>query len=631
MDKNSSIFKPIKIGRFKAKNRIEIAPAGVFLASRDGGNSLELMEYTKEIAKSGAGIVTLGVSDVCEEKSGVPILNVGNPFCISDLADLVEVIHRYDALASIELVHGRYMITPQDIVVNKSSKEEIKQIIKLYADASERCMIAGFDMVMIHGGHGNVPAMFFSEQYNKRTDEYGGSFENRCRFGEELLDAVREKVGDRLAIDYRISAEELTEEGAKFEETLEYAKRIQDKVDIMHVSRGVLEKDSLLPYLFAPTYFPRGMNLEAAKIFKRELHIPVSVVGGFNLDMAEETIKNGDVDIVCMIRNILADTDCVKKAYIGKEDTIRPCIRCNTCIDRTHSKFLKIRCAVNALIGRETQFCKLTKDPYKKKILIIGGGPAGLEAARTASIKEHDVVIYEKCNELGGALRMACKPVFKKDMSKYLEWSIRSVMNAPNIKINLNCEATPEIIEAENPDAVFVAVGSKPVLTKFSMSGTEKVLYPEDIELKKVKTGNKIVVAGAGFTGLEMALSLAMNGKDVTVIDKIPREKIGADGIHISMVALKELMNKYDIKFKCSVKLCDVTEDGAVIEDESGHQEILNCDNVVISFGVKTDEEEVNKLKEINENTYVIGDCRNIKGGNLFNAVRTAFDAAMDL
>ena len=163
------------------------------------------------------------------------------------------------------------------------------------------------------------------------------------------------------------------------------------------------------------------------------------------------------------------------------------------------------------------------------------------------------------------------------------------------------------------------------------MSGTEKVLYPEDIELKKVKTGNKIVVAGAGFTGLEMALSLAMNGKDVTVIDKIPREKIGADGIHISMVALKELMNKYDIKFKCSVKLCDVTEDGAVIEDESGHQEILNCDNVVISFGVKTDEEEVNKLKEINENTYVIGDCRNIKGGNLFNAVRTAFDAAMDL
>jgi len=631
VNKNSNIFKSIKIGRFTAKNRIEIAPAGAFLASRDGGNSLEFMEYTKNLAKSGAGIVTLGVSDVCEKSSGVPILNVGNPLCIADLADIAELIHRYDALASIEIVHGTYMITPQDIVVNQSSKEEIKHIIKLYADAAERCMLAGFDMVMIHGGHGNVPAMFFSSQYNKRTDEYGGSFENRCRFGEELIDSIREKVGDRLAIDYRISAEELTEEGSKLDETLEFAKRIQDKVDIMHISRGVLQKDNLLPYLFAPTYFPRGLNLEAAKRFKKELHIPVSVVGGFDLETAEKAIQNGEVDIVCMIRNILADTDCVNKAYKGKEETIRPCVRCNTCIDRTHTKFIKIRCAVNALIGRETQFPKIKKDPFAKKILIIGGGPAGLEAARTASLKGHKVVIYEKSNELGGTLKMASSAVFKKDMSKYLSWSIRSVVNDSNIKINLNSEATSKVIEDEKPDVVFVAIGSKPVIPHFTMSGTEKVLYSGDVELKKVETGNKVVVAGAGFTGLETALSLAMEGKDVTVIDMIDKECIGADGVHISMVALKELLDKYNVKFRCNVKLCDVIEDGAVIKDKYGNDEIIDCDNVILSFGVKTDKDEVNKLKDICENTFIIGDCRNEKGGNLYNAIRSAFDAAMEL
>lgn len=631
MNKYNNIFKPIKIGRFIVKNRIEIAPAGVFLASKDGGNTIEFMEYTKKLAKSGAGIVTLGVSDVCKEKSGVPILNVGNFLCIADLSDIAEVIHRYDALASIELVHGRYMITPQDIVVNKSSKEEIKNIINLYAEAAERCMIAGFDMVMIHGGHGNVPAMFFSSEYNKRTDEYGGSFENRCRFGEELLEAVREKVGDRIAIDYRISAEELTEEGTKLEETLEYAKRIQDKVDIMHVSRGVMGKDSLLPYMFAPTYFPRGMNLDAAKIFKKELNIPVSVVGGFNLETAEETIKNGDVDIVCMIRNILADTDCVKKAYIGKEETIRPCVRCNTCIDRTHNKFLKIRCAVNALIGRETEFCKLRSDPERKKVVVIGGGPAGLEAARTAAIKGHEVVIYEKNNELGGTLKIAAAAVFKKDMNQYLKWSIKSVDSNPNIKVKLNSEATPEIIKEERPDAVFVAVGSKPVLPEFSMSGTEKVLYCGDVELNRLKTGNKVVVAGAGFTGLETALDLAMEGKDVTVIDRISQEEIGADGVYISMVGLRKLLDSYNVKFICNVSLCDVTEEGAVLEDKDGHKKVLKCDNVVISLGMKTDKEEVDKFRDIAENTYIIGDCKNIKGGNLFNAVRTAFDSAMEL
>lgn len=534
-------------------------------------------------------------------------------------------------MASIEIVHGTYMITPPDIVVNQNSREEIKHIIELYANAAERCMLAGFDMVMVHGGHGNVPAMFFSEKYNKRTDEYGGSFENRCRFGEELLDAIRQKVGDRIAIDYRISAEEIVEGGSNIEETLEYAKKIEDKVDIMHVSRGVLGEDSLLPYMFMPAYFKRGMNLECAKRFKKELHIPVSVVGGFDLDTAEEAVSNGDVDIICMIRNILADTDCVSKAYKGKCDQIRPCVRCNTCIDRTHSKFIRIRCAVNPIIGRETQFPQVIESNNPKKVVIIGGGPAGMEAARIASSKGHKVIIFESENELGGALRMASAASFKKDMHRYLEWSIRSVMNDSKIEIRLNTKATAELISKEDPQAVFIAVGSEPVIPKFTMSGTEKAMWVGDLPLKKADIGENVVVAGAGFTGLEAALSLAMEGKNVQVIDMISEDKIGADGIHINMIALRELLAKYNVTFKCEVKLSDITEEGAVIENINGDKEIIACDTVVLSFGVKTNKDEVEKFKDIAEDTFIIGDCSNSRGGTLYNATRTAFDAAMEL
>lgn len=630
MDKNSNIFKSIKIGNFTAKNRIEVSPAGSFLCAKDGGNNAEFLAYTRSLARSGAGIVTLGVSSIDEEISGVPITSVGSPLCIADLADIAEIIHTYGALASIELVSGKYMLMPPEVVATESSKEEIKHLIELFANAAERCMIAGFDMIMLHGAHGNVPAMFFSKKYNNRTDEYGGSFENRCRFGKELLEAIRQKVGNKIAIEYRISAEELLEGNSEIEETLEYAKKIQDKVDMMHVSRGLLSENSLLPYLFQPTYFPRAMNLEAAKRFKKELNIPVSVVGAFDLETAEKAVANGDVDVVAMIRNILADTNCVSNAYKGKSEETRPCVRCNTCINRTHTQFLHLRCAVNPLIGREIQFPKIREEVQKKKVVIIGGGPSSLEAARVLAKKGHKVVIFEKNNELGGALRMASTAAFKKDMKKYLDWSIRTIMNNPKIEVRLNTAATRENVIKEKPDAVLIGVGAKPIIPKFTLSGTEKLAWVGDVELKRAKVGQNLVIVGAGFTGLESALSLSREGKKVKVIDMLPEERIGADGIQISMLALKELLKREGVTFTCEVKLADVTEEGAVVENKFGKKEVIPCDTVILSLGVRADKEQVELFKDIAEETYAIGDCI-AKGGTLWNATRTGFDAAMEI
>ncbi|MBO4352665.1 MAG: LysR family transcriptional regulator, partial [Eggerthellaceae bacterium] len=283
------IFQPIRIGSKYAQNRIEIAPAAPFLAGHDGSLSPEFYEYNKGLASAGAGIVNLGVTSIDPGRGvGSRIMSIGSDLYLSDFNELAELFHSYGSLASCELVYSRYMLSPAEKVVNDTTTEEVEEMIQRFADAADRLVRANFDIAFIHGGHGNVPAMFFSNKINQRTDRFGGSFEGRCQFAVELLQAIRARVGKRLAITYRISAEEMLPGTSTLEETLEFAKVIEPYIDLLHVSRGILEVDDLLHYIFPPLYLPRGMNLPFAKRFKEELSIPVTVVGGFNLELAEQ-------------------------------------------------------------------------------------------------------------------------------------------------------------------------------------------------------------------------------------------------------------------------------------------------------------------------------------------------------
>jgi 2,4-dienoyl-CoA reductase-like NADH-dependent reductase (Old Yellow Enzyme family)/NADPH-dependent 2,4-dienoyl-CoA reductase/sulfur reductase-like enzyme len=623
-----AIFQPIKLGPVTVKNRIEVAPACPFLAGHDASVTKEFYDYTMSLARSGAGIVTIGVTSVDpREPVGGRTLSLNSPMYMPDLADLAEGIHRYGAAASIELVHSKYMLSHPSMVVNETSTEEVEQIIELFASAALLAKNAGFDMVMIHGGHGNVPSMFFSKKYNHRTDRFGGSFNGRCQFGIELLQAVRERTNGEIAIEYRISAEEVLPGTTTMHETLEYAKKIQDMVDILHVSRGLLEENELLPIINAPVYLPKAMNLPFAREFKKQLHIPVSVVGSFDLDIAEQAVSDGDVDMVSMIRTILADTDCVEKARHGQDDKIRPCIRCNTCISRTHSQFKTVRCAVNPVIGRETVFDIAHRADVPKKVVIVGGGPAGLEAARTCAKRGHTVTLFEKSDSLGGNFRLACAAGFKHEMKKYLDWSIADVMARPEVTVKMSTTATPENVKEENPDAVIVAVGAKPIIPKFTASGTEKVVWVGDAEGQNVPVGDKVVVAGGGFTGLEFALAMIREGKKVTIVDMLPLEKIGQGGSAINLISLKQLLDQGEAEFMCESRIKDIDSSGVIIVNSNGEEQTIECDTAVLSFGFKPDRELNASFDDTAADVYVVGDANKV--ANVWQANTTAFDKAM--
>ena len=633
MNPDSLLYKPIKIGKFTFKNRFTVAPYGSGLHEPGGGVGTKLMAHMRNVARGGAAMATIGSGDIEKRVSPFAVAAPGNPALISDHINLAEMAHQYDMRISMQLFSGTPMMTPTEIVMETYTKDMIEEWRQNFVDAALNVRRAGFDFIMIHGAHGNGPSMFFSPAYNHRTDEYGGSFANRSRFALEVLDSIRDAVSDDLGIEYRISAEEMIEGGATLEETLDFAMLIQSRVDILHVSRCLLEEDSHLPYVFTPTYFERGINVPYAEKFHEALDVPVSVVGGVNLELAERIVDEGKADLVNAARNFIADPMCMTKAVRGQDDQIRPCIRCNVCINQTHAKLWDLRCSVNPLMGREVFFPTVgLKAGKSKKVVCVGGGPANLQLARTAAQRGHKVVLFERDAELGGKLTLATKTDFKKDLRNYLEWSVRTVLAEPNVEVRPGVEATPELVAAENADALVIAIGGDPIIPKFSASGTDKLIWVGDMEgrMNEFALGDDIVVAGGGLTGLEAALELSQAGKRVKVVDMIPESSLGKGGTPMNVIGLMKLLDEGGVEFICDTRIEDITAEGMTVIGPDGEKRTIECDNVILSFGIRKDPAKVEAFKGIVPETYVIGDCSSV-GGTVWQATRSGFDIAMDL
>jgi 2,4-dienoyl-CoA reductase-like NADH-dependent reductase (Old Yellow Enzyme family)/thioredoxin reductase len=627
MKEYKHVFQPIKIGQITIKNRIEFPPVGPHLATSEGYVSRELIEWGRQFARGGAGIVTIGDSATIAP-AGPPhqgyAIHIGTDKSINPLNRFAETIQRYGAKASIQLnAHSRR--SPTEML-----PEDIKAIIDSYADAAVRCWKAGMDMIMVHGAHGHLFSQFLSLKTNHRTDAYGGRFLNRARLAMEVLEAIRDKVGDKLAVEYRISGDELVPGGPTPEELLEFAKLIQNKIDLIHVSVGNLYVAETMPMMNQPTYFPRGLNLKYSELYKRELKIPVSTVGSYNLEIAEKAISEDKADIVAMARTQIADPDCVNKARSGHSDKIRPCIRCNNCINRSHYLFLSTRCSVNPVIGREAEFVNWPVPAKRKKIVVIGGGPGGLEAARTAAERGHKVVLMEKEDHLGGTLNAAAAASFKADMKKYLEWAISTIMNNPRVTIRLSTEATPEKIKTEKPDVLVIAAGSRPIIPEVPGIHRQSVVWAGDVELGKVQVGDRVVVAGAGLTGSETALHLAQQGKKVTLIDMLELPQIDADASQINILTLRKLLNEQGVKTQTEVKLESISEKVVMVADKNSTKFEIPCDTIVLALGLEPRTDITRIFENLASEVYIIGDCNN-RRGNLLKAVAEGFFAAMEI
>ena len=646
-NKYKYVFQPIRVGNMTVKNRIQFSPMVSSLSTPTGGVSSELLGYVKMQAKTGVGVITIGSTPI-DHINGVDFfgaLDVTSDDNITDLRRLSEAAHRYGAKLSVELVHaGRSApkqfrtgpaIAPTAIPVEGGASdiremtvEDMQTVIREYCEVSERLLKANFDMVMVHAAHGNLLAQFLSPKFNHRADYYGGSFENRCRFPLEVLRAIRERVGDKMCIDMRISGDELIPGGMQIDETTAFIKLAQEYIDTVHVSQGLIVEPKYMPYTMPAFYLPHCHNVKWSAAVKADpgVRIPVTVVGSITtIEEAEEIIASGKADMVAMARQLMCDPMTLRNAYCGRENDTRPCLRCHECAP---ADIVHLRCATNPMLGREFELGEIRPSISPKKVIVVGGGVAGCMAAKTLVQRGHDVTLIEKGDKLGGKLHEISCLSFKFDMRRHLDWLMRSTMKC-GAEILLNTEATVESIMAMEPDAVFVATGSNRLMPPIPGIDRANVHHVLDVDTGRVSVGGTVVVCGGGLSGMESALELSNEGKKVTVVDMIPVEEFARDHSPSPRGMLLQLLEKNGVKLIGSSRVTAFTDEGVVIEDHNWHKTVLPCDDVVAAFGMRKNDALLGALREVMPEVYAVGDCNEVK--NIKNANQIAFNLALDL
>ncbi len=647
-----ALLQPLQIGPVTTKNRVEAAPTLPCLANVDGSVTTELVDYYRAKAKGGAGIVTVGESAV---DSDYGITHAGQLFLDHDnkipgLSRLADAIHRHGALASIELCHGggqtlpdliggRDPIAPsvmtsklhetlagRHIDVRVMDHELIDQVVENYARAALRVKKAGFDMVLLHGGHGWLLAQFTSPRTNKRTDEYGGKLENRTRFPLRVLTRIRELCGPDFAIEYRFSADELVPDGLSQEEGIRFAQLIEDYVDCFQTSCGTMAEMGLIPYVHPAYFLPQGKNVHYATALKKMVRKPVTAVGAIvDFRLAGRIIAEGKADMVAMARPLIADPCLPEKTIHEHEDEVVPCIRCNECLSRV-ARFIPVRCATNPRAGIETEISTVQPPRAAKKVVVVGGGPAGMQAAIAAAERGHKVVLLEKSARLGGNLYFASRPDFKDEMKRFQEYLVRRVTALP-IEVRLGVAAEPALVEREAPDAVIVAVGAEPLRPDIPGLRESKAAWAGDVFADLGEVGGRVVVAGGGGVGCECALHLARLGKSVLVVEMLDEAALDFNFINRGM--LLDLLSQEGVEIRTGARVVAVSDAGITVRDSSGGNTEIAADTVVLALGMAPRFDVVDALRDTAPYVAVVGDC--VKPRLIIDAVREGFHAVADL
>lgn len=648
--KYPNLFSPIKIGNLLLKNRIFAAPTSLNWSAVDGNLTPETIAYYELKAKGGAAVVTMGESIVHTQtgKSHDRQIELDNPTSLVSLSQLAKAIKRHGAVPSAELSHGgkwgglvsmagnlkegriAYGPSPEltDVGEVKEMPEDLLlEVIESFGKGAAVLKRAGFQMCMVHAGHGWFFGQFLSPLSNKRNDRFGGSFENRARPLVMALESIRKYVGPNFPIEVRISGDEFIEGGITLEEGIKLAKLIEDKCDLINVSAGLHEDVELYNRTHPTQFLEKGPNVYLAEAIKKEVKIPISTVGGItDPELMEEIISTGKADIVELGRPLLADPYLPIKARAGKDKEIIKCLRCMSCFGES-IKTETLSCSVNPVIGNEFNEWIARSQPVKRKnVVIIGGGPGGMMAAITAAQRGHQVTLLEKSNTLGGSLQFAQHVDFKYGLYEFKK-QLGYLLNKSNVDVYVKTEATKELVKEFEPDVLFIAIGAEPIIPNIQGIDQQNVKNAEDIYGQENSLGEKVVILGGGLVGSETAAHLGRLGKDVTIIEL--RNDIAMDGEIFYRTAVKSDLKKNNVKVLTNTTGVEINKEGILIRNSHGKEEMILADTIVNAVGYYSDHKIFYELYDLAPIVEMIGDFR--QPGKVGNAITEGYYMALDI
>ena len=622
------ILEPLELKGVRFRNRIVMPAMNTNFASPDGFVTDQFAEYYAERAKGGTGLIIISAAAIdrnARKRTGGLLLD--DDIFIEKLKFLTDMIHKYHAAVFQQLNHnGRLLssmssgsfrihpVAPSPIrhpitgqIPRELTLEEICEISAKFRDAAFRAKQAGFDGVELHGAHGYLLNQFLSPYTNKRTDEYGGTTERRQRFPLEVIRAVREKVGQAFPICYRLSAEEYVQGGLTIGDTEGFSTRLEEAgVDLIHVSAGINESPLMQLKVVPMMDTPRGCLLQFAARIRKRVRIPVIAVGRINTpELAEQALQDQKADMIALGRGLIADPYWVHKVSTGRSRELRKCIACNQgCMERLIQE-KQVTCIYNPAVGKEQRY-RILEAKHSKKVLIVGGGPGGMEAARVAKLRGHSVTLWEHASRLGGQLLLYAGLPGKEEFREMIDY-FATQLEICNVLVELNKRVSKEDVANFNPDAVILATGAKPKMLNIPGIDHPHVVTFKDVLTKRCRLEKEVMIVGGGLVGLETALYLAQNGHRVTIMEML--EEIAKDAGPLTGPNLIEKMRKHNVEVLLRCQLMKIDSASLQFCQDGLNRERRHIGSVVFACGSTPNDELFRELGDSSFDVYSVGDC----------------------
>ena len=637
------LFEPMRIRGTYFRNRLFSSPQGFYNDGPDRIHTEAAVAFYERKALGGFASVSVGDLMVDKDGKNLPwttdMKDIEN---LNSLSKIAQAVTRVGAVASAELSHdGMWSIASREYTEGKlygrtggiwryGPVEEmpewmIERIIDDFGKAAAFAQRCGFNMITIHGGHGWIVHQFMSEMYNQRTDAWGGTLEKRMKFPLAVIESVRKAVGPRMPIEFRLSGSEVAPEGYGIEGGVEIAKKLDGNVDIIHVSAGVHEIQKTFIVVHPSMFLEDGCNSKYAREIKK--HVSDSLVGTVGAftdpNHMEEFIASGGADIINVARESLADPDMPIKAREGRDDEVAPCIRCLQCFNNVGQHRI-FRCSLNPEIGQELDVKMMPeKARVAKKVLVVGGGVGGMEAAIQCAKMGHTVTLCEKTDTLGGTLNCEHAVPFKQNLARYLKRQAR-LLDVYGVDVKLNCEVTPEVASEFGADTIIAALGSRPVVPR--IEGIEKAVPAEDAFNDIESIEGEVAILGAGLVGIEMGIWLAQRGHKVKLIEML--DKPGVDFNNMAFMFYPIYVEELGIDIMLNTKALAV-RDGEVLVETADGEQTVKADTVICAVGQRPLAEETDALTMCAPEFHAIGDC--IAPRNILATTRQAYGIAKNI